>query len=441
MKVGIAHHSQIQRKTSNDLFVMPKNPDPVLHPFEKAREYTRALNAAKLERMFSKPFIAELDGHKDGVYALAKNTKKLTEIASGSADGEIRVWNLATQKATWCLQNAHDGFIRSCTFSPLNENLITCGDDKLIKIWNPQQQQRNQPLAVMKSKDFTVGVDHHYTKDIFATCGSKIDIWDSQRSEPIYSMNWGVDSINTVRFNPTEVSILASCGTDRNITLYDIRTQTPLSKLVMSLKSNAIAWNPMESFNFVVASEDHNVYMFDMRKMKSALNVYKDHVSAVIDVDFAPTGQEIVTASYDKTLRIFPIQQGHSRDIYHTSRMQRLFGVRYSMDSKYIVSCSDDASLRLWKSNASDKLGPLAPRERASRKYNDQLKSRYGHMPEVKKVLKSRHVPKAVKSTQRLKKIVVDAESKRKDNLRRHSKPGIVPYQAERRKNIVTIQK
>lgn len=42
-----------------------------------------------------------------------------------------------------------------------------------------------------------------------------------------------------------------------------------------------------------------------------------------MDVDFAPTGQEIVTGSYDRTLRLYNINQGHSRDVYHTKRMQR----------------------------------------------------------------------------------------------------------------------
>lgn len=31
----------------------------------------------------------------------------------------------------------------------------------------------------------------------------------------------------------------------------------------------------------VQANEDHNLYTFDMRKMKRALMVHKDHVSAV----------------------------------------------------------------------------------------------------------------------------------------------------------------
>lgn len=72
---------------------------------------------------------------------------------------------------------------------------------------------------------------------------------------------------------------------------------------------------------FAVASEDHNGYLFDMRNMTSAVNVYKDHASAVIDIDFSPTGKELVTGSYDKSLRIFSTNRGHSRDIYHTSRM------------------------------------------------------------------------------------------------------------------------
>jgi DDB1- and CUL4-associated factor 13 len=46
----------------------PRNLDPALHPFERAREYTRALNAVKLERLFAAPFIGELGrGHVDGV--------------------------------------------------------------------------------------------------------------------------------------------------------------------------------------------------------------------------------------------------------------------------------------------------------------------------------------------------------------------------------------
>lgn len=49
--------------------------------------------------------------------------------------------------------------------------------------------------------------------------------------------------------------------------------------------------------------------------------------------------------------------QGHSRDIYHTKRMQRLTSVAWSLDNKYIISASDEMNIRVWKARASEKLG------------------------------------------------------------------------------------
>ena len=71
-------------------FLVQRNYDPVLHPFEQQRTYTRALNAVKLERVFAKPFLGALDGHKDGVQCLCLHPSKLSFALSGSYDGEVK---------------------------------------------------------------------------------------------------------------------------------------------------------------------------------------------------------------------------------------------------------------------------------------------------------------------------------------------------------------
>ena len=48
---------------------------------------------------------------------------------------------------------------------------------------------------------------------------------------------------------------------------------------------------------FTAASEDYNLYSFDMRKLDRPLNVHMDHVAAVIDVDYSPTGKSTGTES------------------------------------------------------------------------------------------------------------------------------------------------
>lgn len=116
--------------------------------------------------------------------------------------------------------------------------------------------------------------------------------------------------------------------------------------------------------NLVVGNENSNCYTFDMRKLDEPKMIHKDHLQAVLDIDFAPTGREFVTSSYDKTIRIFPFNDGRSREVYHTKRMQQVNAILYSMDTKYIVSGSEDTNIRVWKSNASESLKPLLPREK-----------------------------------------------------------------------------
>jgi WD repeat and SOF domain-containing protein 1 len=276
-------------------------------------------------------------------------------MLSGACDGEVRLWDLATQE---CIHTAdlHHGFVQGLCTTPSGDHFISVGQDKTIRVARLDDEHIAAPAdekeeaITLVSKNFFTGVDHHRKQDLFATSGPVVDLWSTARSEPITSFSWGADTVTTVKvpfhctapaclrtirrsnvrpslvllagdvyphppayltmnaflnpnptpiqFNPVEVNVLATAADDRNIALYDARAATPIRKIILAMRTNAICWNPMEAFNFTVANEDHNLYTFDMRKLKSALNVHKDHVSAVLDVDYSPTGREFVSGSY-----------------------------------------------------------------------------------------------------------------------------------------------
>jgi WD40 repeat protein len=111
---------------------LQKNKDPRIHPFEQAREYTRAVRAVKLDKMFAKPFIGAMDDHSDGVWCTATSPTRVTQFVSGSCDGEIRVWDLALRRTVWA-SYAHTGFVRGLTVDRTGKWLFSCGDDRTIK--------------------------------------------------------------------------------------------------------------------------------------------------------------------------------------------------------------------------------------------------------------------------------------------------------------------
>ncbi|OBT81617.1 WD repeat and SOF domain-containing protein 1 [Pseudogymnoascus sp. 03VT05] len=428
----------------SDVARQPRNLDPALHPFERAREYTRALNATKLERMFAAPFIGQLGkGHVDGVYTMAKDPNSLHRFASGSGDGIVKVWDLTSREEIWNV-GAHENIVKSMSWTR-DQKLLTCASDRSIKLFDPYNTPSGTaPLATWLGTNAFTGISHHRSQNSFAASSGVISIYDLERfTAPPEVLKWptSTDTITTVQFNQVETSILASCATDRSIVLYDLRTSMPLAKTVLNFASNAIAWNPMEAFNFAVANEDHNIYVFDMRKMNKALNVLKDHVAAVMDVEYSPTGEELVSASYDRTIRIWKARSGHSRDVYHTKRMQRVFSTKFTPDSKYILSGSDDGNIRLWRAESSRREGIKSAKQRQSLEYNAALSERYQHMPEIRRIKRHRHVPKVIKKAGEIKSEELKAIKRKIENERKHTKKQFQKRKPEREKMVLVNEK
>mmetsp|Transcript_21435 Transcript_21435/g.46581 ORF Transcript_21435/g.46581 Transcript_21435/m.46581 type:complete len:517 (+) Transcript_21435:329-1879(+) len=512
MKVKALSRSQASttRSSLHDLRPTHKNLNPAAHPQARAREYTRAVTAAKLDRMFAQPFVGELKGgHVDAVSCMAICRTNLCPVVSGCVDGTVRVWDMQRRKMVVNLE-AHTRTVSGLVFGNGIEGMFySCGEEGLVKAWSIFPRASYNTTADMDSDDESSdeeeygkkpkgrrkgshkksdkredepesphgphnvyrlppsrnsmhhnsnafhSIDHHWHDNQFATASSDaaVHLWDPERSTPIstYGNLWGGDdTVTTVRYNPAERDLIAHCSNDRGIGLHDTRTSSALQKTIMSMKSNCLEWNPMEPYMFVVGNEDHNAYTFDMRKLNRPTGMYKGHVGAVMDVAWSPTGTEFVTGSYDKTIRMFSVRKeggtaGHAgsgstgiaRDVYHTKRMQRVFCVGYTFDHKYLLSGSDDTNIRLWKARSSEKIGQLSAREETSLQYRKALVQKYVHLPEVKRISKSRRVPKFVKKETQAAMVQKEKRRRKEGNMVKHSKPGTKKFTDEKGKTIV----
>lgn len=122
---------------------LQRNLAPHLHPFEKPREYTRALTAAKMDRMFAKPFVDSLGGHQDGVYCLGKDPRRVSVVAGGGGDGEVIVHSIAMRRPLLKIPHAHKGMVGGLCWTAEardgKRGLVTAGKlDGTIKIWRSE---------------------------------------------------------------------------------------------------------------------------------------------------------------------------------------------------------------------------------------------------------------------------------------------------------------
>jgi len=120
---------------------------------------------------------------------------------------------------------AHDGVVNGLGYIPNEGKFLSCGDDKIIKIWSLEalEKQSNNFVPKMEalgapknnykpsleyiSKSGLSSIHPHFSEPLFATGGDVVQVWSYERSHPIETFEWGIDSITKVRFNPSHVNI------------------------------------------------------------------------------------------------------------------------------------------------------------------------------------------------------------------------------------------
>eukprot|EP00667_Euglena_gracilis_P030591 EG_transcript_42497 len=127
-----------ERGAKTELRRVERNLKPKYHPHEKAREYVRAVNAIKWEKLFAKPFICALNDHLDTVQCLAKHPTALTIVGAADCAGEIRLWNVPRKQTELHIPHAHKGMATGLTFTPDGAALLSCGKDQTVKLWKSQ---------------------------------------------------------------------------------------------------------------------------------------------------------------------------------------------------------------------------------------------------------------------------------------------------------------
>ncbi|KAJ7224822.1 hypothetical protein C8J57DRAFT_1731368 [Mycena rebaudengoi] len=71
-------------------------------------------------------------------------------------------------------------------------------------------------------------------------------------------------------------------------------------------------------------------------------------------------GFSFVSGRWDRTVRIWEEGRGHAPEVYHTKCMGRVSAALFTSDARFVLSGSDDSNMRLWKADASARLGVVA---------------------------------------------------------------------------------
>uniref|UniRef100_A0A914QBN9 Uncharacterized protein n=1 Tax=Panagrolaimus davidi TaxID=227884 RepID=A0A914QBN9_9BILA len=206
------------RETKHDIYKVPQKNGGNEYPLRHTVEYT--MNAAKLERVFAKSFIACFDGYNEGVGVLSKHPLRLSHLLSGARDGQVKIWRLSKKKCLRTIQ-AHNGPVNGIY---VDEIFRTTGQDSQLKLWNLSEEfdgDLSEPTHSIPLQFVPHSISHLYNSTDFVIAGEGISVWKLYRDSPLRIYDVGPDTVHSIRCSPVEASVMAGCASDRSIFLLD----------------------------------------------------------------------------------------------------------------------------------------------------------------------------------------------------------------------------
>jgi WD40 repeat protein len=298
-----------------------------------------------------------------------------TRLVTAGADRTARLWHVATGAPIGPALD-HDHEIIAAGFAPDGDRLVTVGA-RVATLWNARTGQR---IRALEHREPVSMAAFRPDGAALATAGREGDvkIWDlrDDRAAPL-QVRAHAGAVTGVWFSPDGGGLLTTCADGRarlwrdggvpcarcRCASTDAARDRHTSCLAHGNTVTHAAFHP-DGARVVTASRDRTARVWDLDGQPSSPPLRHDN--EVRRVAFSPDGTRVVTTSGAK-VRVWDAASGQPV-LDALAHPRRVHAVRFSPDGALLASACEDGNVRLWDA-ATGRL--IAPPLEHPRRVND----------------------------------------------------------------------
>jgi len=152
------------------------------------------------------------------------------QIVSGSRDGTLKLWNTLGECKYTVTEGGHDGWVNEVRFSPniAQPIIVSCGNDKLVKVWNLGDLKLRTNLAGHTGVVNSVTVSPDGSLCASGGKDGMAMLWDLSEGRLLYNLSADCE-ITALVFSPNRYWLCAA--TTRSIKIWDLESKVVVDEL------------------------------------------------------------------------------------------------------------------------------------------------------------------------------------------------------------------
>lgn len=265
-------------------------------------------------------------------------------LATGSVNGEIHLWNVATGSQLLTL-HGHTDWVDSVAFDPLNGRLASGSSDHSVRLWDVNNGWNLKTLREHTGRVRSVAF--HPDGGLMASGSDDhtVRLWDVDTGECLATLQGHSDQVWAVGFS-SGGDRLASGGHDRTIRIWDTGTGECTRVLEgHGARITAVAFSHDDKL-LASGSHDKTARIWDPDDGR-LLQTLEGHSNRVWSICFSIDDGLLASGGEDHTIRLWDVQSGECLRIL-TGHSSRIWSIAASSDGKTLSSGSADQTVRLW---------------------------------------------------------------------------------------------
>ena len=348
-------------------------------PFIKSTVQTHSSKLPKfIPRVGHSFWIASVAFSPDGRYAL-----------SGSWDGTMKFWEIATGKEIRTFKGAPGSAVYAIAFSPDGRYALSGSGE--LTLWEIATGKEIKTFLRNSSTIASVAFspDGRYLLSGLGVMEPSIKLWEVATGKEIRTFEskkttpWGwipLGSVNSVTFSPDGRYALSLSFNSSEMMLWDVATGKGIRTFTGHLGVvESVAFSPDGRYA-LSGSGDRTIKLWDVAAGKE-IKTFTGHSNIVKSVAFSPDGRYALSGSGDKTIKLWDIATGKEIRTFE-GHQESVNSVAFSPDGRYALSGSDDYTMKLWDINSGKEIKtfghPPYIKDDARGKKSDAKKSQQG---------------------------------------------------------------